>query len=122
MSKKVTLVLGASNKPGRYSKMALELLEKKGKKTIAIGLVEASVGNIKIHQKLPEDVKTVHTVSLYIRASLQEQYQDLIFQLNPKRVIFNPGTSNLKLQEKLREVGIEVLSACTLVMLQTNQY
>jgi hypothetical protein len=42
--------------------------------------------------------------------------------LNPRRVIFNPGTESAPLQQALDEAGIEWLEACTLVMLRTGQF
>ena len=37
-------------------------------------------------------------------------------------MIFNPGTENPALSQKLTKQGVEALNACTLVMLSTNQY
>ena len=45
-----------------------------------------------------------------------------MLQLAPRRVIFNPGTENPKVELQLNEAGIETLRACTLVLLATNQY
>lgn len=122
MKDKTNLVLGASSKTTRYSKMAIELLQNKGEDVIAIGSKEAEVGDVKILSTLPDYVKQVHTVTIYLRPSLQKQYEKMILDLQPKRVIFNPGANNPELQNKLASVGIEVLNACTLVMIQTNQY
>ncbi|MGB5274760.1 MAG: CoA-binding protein, partial [Flavobacteriaceae bacterium] len=48
-------------------------------------------------------------------------YQDIL-KLNPKRVIFNPGTENPELYRLLEEQGIMAIEACTLVLLATDQY
>ncbi len=37
-------------------------------------------------------------------------------------MIFNPGTENEEFMKKLEKGGVEVLEACTLVMLGTGQY
>jgi hypothetical protein len=37
-------------------------------------------------------------------------------------VIFNPGTENEGFSNILKNEGIETISACTLVMLRTNQF
>jgi hypothetical protein len=52
----------------------------------------------------------------------QKQYYDYIIGLSPERVIFNPGTENPELYSLLREKGIDIEVACTLVMLSINQY
>jgi predicted CoA-binding protein len=66
--------------------------------------------------------KNIHTVTLYVGAQRQGPLVDWIMQLAPKRVIFNPGTENPTFERQLREAGVEVLEACTLVMLSTRQY
>ena len=43
-------------------------------------------------------------------------------KLQPKRIIFNPGTENPEFEQMAEARGIEALEACTLVMLQTKQY
>jgi hypothetical protein len=45
-----------------------------------------------------------------------------VMRLQPKRVIFNPGTENPELMKQLAAEGIEVEEACTLVMLHTGQF
>jgi len=45
-----------------------------------------------------------------------------LLELNPKRVIFNPGTENKLLVEILEKNKIEAIEACTLVLLSTGQY
>ena len=66
--------------------------------------------------------KNIHTVTLYLNPSRQEPYYDYIIKLQPKRVIFNPGTENPEFYNRLKKAGIEVEVACTLVLLSTNQY
>jgi hypothetical protein len=52
----------------------------------------------------------------------QIAYYDYIISLNPKRVIFNPGTENMEFVELLKKNNIKAEVACTLVLLTTNQY
>ncbi|MEN8815751.1 MAG: CoA-binding protein [Nonlabens sp.] len=120
MSKK-TLVLGASLKEERYSNIAIYRLRKFNIETVAIGLREGMVDDVKIHKELIP-FQGINTVTLYLNAQRQPQYYDYILGLNPERVIFNPGTENPELYRLLAENNIESEVACTLVMLGTNQY
>ena len=52
----------------------------------------------------------------------QQKFYDYIISLQPKRVIFNPGTENPEFYKLLKENNIAVEVACTLVLLSTNQY
>jgi hypothetical protein len=59
---------------------------------------------------------------MYLNASRQAEYEDYILSLHPKRIIFNPGAENPSFSEKAKQQGIEVLDACTLVMLSVGTY
>ena len=52
----------------------------------------------------------------------QEAYYDYILSLNPKRIIFNPGTENKDLEQLAKKQNIETIEACTLVMLSVGNY
>ncbi len=67
-------------------------------------------------------IDDLDTITLYIRPRHQAQYSDYIMNLNPKRVIFNPGTENDDFATKLKKNGIEVENACTLVLLSLGVY
>jgi hypothetical protein len=49
-------------------------------------------------------------------------WEDYILELNPKRIIFNPGTENERLRVRAEKQGIETEYACTLVMLSAGVY
>ncbi len=120
MSKK-TLVLGASLNPSRYSNLAINRLVNHGHEVEAVGLKKGNVAgvDISVEKKVFNDIDTI---TLYLNPQRQEEYYDYIVSLNPKRVIFNPGTENPALYKILRENNIESEVACTLVLLGTNQY
>lgn len=118
---KKTLVLGASLNPSRYSHLAINRLVNNNYEVVAIGLREGKVAGIEIikDKKLFEGIDTI---TLYLNPQRQKEYYDYIISLNPKRVIFNPGTENPELYQLLSENNIESEVACTLVLLGTNQY
>jgi uncharacterized protein len=87
----------------------------------AIGLRAGTTEGITIHKGKAE-LNDIHTVTLYMNPTNQEPYLDYIASLKPQRVIFNPGTENPKLQDKLTENGIDWEESCTLVMLRSRQF
>jgi len=119
--KKRTLVLGASLNPTRYSNIAIKRLISSGIETLALGAREGSIGNVvvEVEKKLFSDLDTV---TLYLNPERQKEYYDYIVSLQPRRVIFNPGTENVEFIKVLKDSGIEVEIACTLVLLSTKQY
>ena len=120
MNKK-TVVLGASNNPSRYSYVAVNRLLQHGHEVVPVGVKKGSVAGINILNNQPE-VLNVHTVTLYMRDEIQKPLYDYIFSLNPKRIIFNPGTENEELEQLAKSKGIETIEACTLVMLSVGNY
>lgn len=121
MSKKKTLVLGASENPSRYSNLAINRLLSYGHPVVAIGRKHSFVKNLEINtEKI--NWTGVDTVTLYLNPSHQPEFYDYILSLNPKRIIFNPGTENDDLVALAKEKGIQTIEACTLVLLSTNQY
>ncbi|CAL2075815.1 CoA-binding protein [Tenacibaculum sp. 190524A02b] len=119
--KDTTLVLGASLKEERYSNKAIKRLVNKGYKVKAIGVREGEVSGIQIETE-KEVVNSVDTVTMYLSAKHQPDYYNYILQLEPGRVIFNPGTENPELIALLKNNNIHVELACTLVLLTTEQY
>ncbi len=120
MNKK-TLVLGASLKPNRYSHYAIQRLVANQIEVVAVGLKEGEVDGVTIATK-PLPFENIDTVTLYLNPMRQREYYDYIVSLNPKRVIFNPGTENPEFYQILQENNIPFEAACTLVLLSTNQY
>lgn len=118
---KKTVILGASPKPERYAAKALRRLQDHGHQVVAVGARAAELDGVPI-QAGPVETDEVDTVTLYLNPSRQKPYYDYIMQLSPKRLIFNPGTENPELKKLAEEAGIETIEACTLVLLNTEQY
>jgi predicted CoA-binding protein len=116
---KKTLVIGASENTERYSYLAVQLLRKHAHTVVAIG---RKAGNdVAIVTTMPDE-NEVDTVTLYVNPVAQKEYYDYILSLQPKRIIFNPGTENEELAALATANGIEAVEACTLVLLNTGQY
>lgn len=118
---KTTVILGASPKSDRYSFMATERLANHGHPVFPIGIKAGQIGQHEIITDRPS-ISHVDTVTLYLNPTNQEDWKEYIFSLQPKRVIFNPGTENPAFENALRHQNIEALEACTLVLLSTGLY
>ncbi len=118
----IVTVLGASPNEDRYSYKAVKMLREHGHSPIPVHPAGHDVLGIKGLKSLDEVSGPVDTLTMYVGAQISEGEVDRILKLKPRRVIFNPGSENESLAEKLRAAGIEVIFACTLVMLQTDQF
>ena len=125
---KPTVVLGVSLKPSRYSHLAVHRLKKYNHPVLAIGLRSGEVAGEEVitfddaFAKAETHKNKFDTVTLYLNPKRQDQYIPYLISLNPKRVIFNPGTENPEFYSLLKKHNIHFEEACTLVLLSTNQY
>lgn len=115
-------VIGASNKPERYSYKAIKLLEEHNHEVLPVHPKLKDIEGIKVYPDISSFESSVHTVTMYVGAARSTGMQDDLIKLAPQRVIFNPGAENALLMEALKNKGIEVMEACTLVMLHTGQF
>lgn len=126
MSKHETvLILGASSDPQRYANKAMVLLKEHGHRVVLVNPNEISILGQSVYKNIEAvtDSKTrIDTVTMYVNPKVSENLAQALVDLKPKRVIFNPGSENGKLISTLKEAGIEVEEACTLVLLHTNQF
>jgi predicted CoA-binding protein len=117
-----TLIIGASTHPHRYSYQAAARLLEAGHSIVLLGKQPDVLFGLPILKELPNDHPAIDTVTMYLNPKNQEAYHELILDLQPRRVIFNPGTEHPHFMEKLVANRIEVLPACTLVMLSIGAY
>ena len=119
--KKKTLVVGASEKPERYSNKAIKALLAHGHPVVAIAPREGKVDEVTFDTERI-NYPNVDTVTMYVGPRHQPDFYDYVIGLRPRRVIFNPGTENREFSEKLIVKGIQAEEACTLVLLSIGAY
>jgi predicted CoA-binding protein len=121
LKNKTTVVIGASPNADRYSNKATLSLQKHGHTVYPVGIKTGTINGLDIIKDKPP-IENVDTVTLYVGPDNQPEWIDYILSLNPKRIIFNPGTENPEFETLAESKGIEAMEACTLVLLSINQY
>ena len=121
MTPQTVAVLGASDTPGRYSLLAVELLRAHGHRVLPVNPALETVAGLPVFKSLA-DLPSVDTLTLYVGTARLPAMADAIVRLRPGRVIFNPGTESPELQAALDQAGIPWLEGCTLVMLRSGQF
>ena len=116
------VILGASAKPDRYANRAQKALINAGYTVIPVSSQGISIDGVAGVKNLTDIREKVDTVTIYVRPEILDTQLDSLLALNPRRVIFNPGTENPSAQAALRAAGIQVLEACTLVLLSIGQF
>jgi len=115
-------ILGASPNQSRYSYQAVKLLQQKNYSVFPVNPTYDTIEEISCYKNLVSIEEDIDTVTVYLNPQrLISVVQDIIAK-KPKRVILNPGAESSEAGKLLADSGIEVIEACTLVMLKTGQF
>lgn len=120
------LVLGASDKEERYANKAFKLLREHGFNVVPVHPRIQSIEGVAVYPTVGHAAAAaggpVDTVTLYVNGDTVLENAAEIISLDPRRVIMNPGTENAAAAKLFTDHGIQVLEACTLVLLKTGQF
>lgn len=123
MNNKKTVIVGATTNASRYAYLAAEMLTEYHHPIVPIGIKSGQVkGQPILNINSQPQIKDVDTITLYVGPQHQPPLYHYLLSLQPKRIIFNPGTENAEFEKLAEESGVEAIEACTLVMLRSNQY
>ena len=109
-------ILGASDKPDRYSNMLIKRLRAKGHSVYPVNPALKAIDGLPVVRSLAELPPGVEVLSVYMNASRSAELADAIVASRIPRVIFNPGAENPELERRLADSGVEVEEACSLVL------
>jgi len=116
------VVLGASNKPHRYSYKAIKMLQEYGHHVLPVHPKLENIDGLVVKHSLSQIQTSVDTLTLYIGPQRISPLIDEIVTLNPSRVILNPGTESDELELALLHNEIPFVKDCTLLMLQHGRF
>ena len=100
----------------------MELLKEYGHKPMPVNPAFDEVLGEKCYPNIAVAPRPIDTVTLYLRPARSNPLIDEILSVKPRRIIMNPGAENDSLATRARDLGIEVIEGCTLVMLRTGQF
>lgn len=115
-------VIGASDKPERYSYQTVKLLQEKGHSVYPVHQRIREVDGLKVYPSIQDITEPIDTVSMYVAADVSSKIGDDILAKKPRRIILNPGAENPEFESRAKGKDIETINACTLVMLRTGQF
>ncbi|MGE5787270.1 MAG: CoA-binding protein [Myxococcales bacterium] len=115
-------ILGISSNPTRYAYRAAQRLLEKGHSVFGINPKLPKLEHVTVVAQVSELPANVHTLSVYVSPEKSLGLLAAIAQYGFSRVIFNPGSEQPALARELAQAGVEVVEACTLVMLSTGRF
>ncbi|KAL0230598.1 hypothetical protein PCE1_004155 [Barthelona sp. PCE] len=121
------IVLGASPKEERFSNRAVAALKSHGHTAVPVHPKAEIIHDIPVVNDIAGlSAVEADAVSVYLSPArfTVEYVQSLLDTLptKPKRFIFNPHTENEAVYAVLRENSIEIVEACTLIMLDVGTW
>lgn len=115
-------IIGASDKPQRYSNMAMHDLQAHGYDVVLVNPFKSEIEGHKCLRSVDEYDGEIDTVTLYVNPARFHDHINEVIKADPDRVIMNPGTEDVHHEKVLTDAGIKVQKACTLVLLSHNQF
>lgn len=115
-------VLGASNNPDRYAYQAIKQLAEQGYRVFLVLPTERIINGIPCYSHIGAIAQPVDTITVYLSPKNSTPLIEEILGLAPRRIILNPGAENDELSRRCQSAGIQVLAACTLVLVRTGQF
>lgn len=119
---KNVLILGASDDPSRYSYKAMKSLLGHGHQVILVSPKYDEIEGHKCYRHISEASERIDVLTMYVGAKISSNLMKDIVKVNPKIVIFNPGSENPELYQVLEQNKIEYIEACTLVLLNADRF
>ncbi len=113
---KKVVVLGASANPERYSNMLIRRLLAKDYIVYPVHPALREIEGLPVLASLNLAPPGADVLSVYLRADRSTPLLGDILATGIPRVIFNPGAENPQLEKALKEKGVEVENACSLVL------
>ena len=118
VTNKQAVVLGMSDRPDSYARMAATGLMEQGYRVVGVSPKRPVIKGVTVVPDLAGVVGEVDLLTVYVSAKISSTLVDDIVALAPKKVILNPGAENPALEEALKSHGIPYERACTLVLLR----
>jgi len=118
----VVAIIGASEKPDRFAYRAMTALREHGHEVRLVNPFKQTIGGQKCFKTVTDIKEKINTVTLYVNPHRFRDHIEEVIKAKPARVIMNPGTEDVVMQKRLEDAGINVIRACTLVMLATGRF
>ena len=117
------VILGLSDDPTRYAYKAAQRLKESGYTDVkGIHPSGKSVMGLEVMKTLADVKEPIHTLTVYLNPTKIDPLFEAVLKAKPKRIIFNPGTEHPTLMRIAKQKGIQVIEACTLVLLASKQF
>lgn len=110
-------IVGASNKPERYSHQAVLKYRDRGYTVWPVHPAGGHIAGLVVHRSLAELPGRPDIICMYLNPTAGLELLDQIVACAPQVLWLNPGADGEPLASAARARGLKVVEACTLVAL-----
>lgn len=120
MSRPTIAIIGASSNRHKYGNRAVRSYLNQGFDVFPIHPRAALIEGLKAYPSIGDVPVVLDRVSFYVPPHIGLQVIDEVARTKPKEVWFNPGSESDELIGKARDLGLNVIVACSIVAIGEN--
>lgn len=116
MAKPKVAILGASNNRQKYGNMSVRAHLRAGYDVFPVNPNEEEVEGLKCYSDITSVPEELDRISIYLRPQVTIELAEQIATKAPAAEVWlNPGAESPELIDKLRGLGMNVVTACSIV-------
>ena len=112
---KVVAVIGASSNRGKFGNKALRAFERRGYRVIPINPNEPEVEGHKTFASVLDVPGEIDMATVYVPAGPGVTVMDELARKGVGEVWLNPGADDRPVVQRARELGLNVIQACSII-------
>jgi hypothetical protein len=119
---KIVAVIGASRNRSKFGNKALRAFEKRGYTVIAVNPNEREVEGYRTYPSVLDVPGRIDMATVYIPAGEGVKVMDDLAKKGVPEVWLNPGADEDPVVERARELGLNVIQACSIIGIGDSPY
>ncbi|MEW6235369.1 MAG: CoA-binding protein [Candidatus Omnitrophota bacterium] len=112
---KTIAILGASAQRHKYGNIAVRAWRDRGFAVYPVNPAQESIEGLPCYRSILDIPGEVEIASVYLPPEITLKVLPSIAQKGVKEVFLNPGSENAAVLQKARELGLNVIQACSIV-------
>ena len=112
---KVVAVLGASSDRAKFGNKAVRAFARQGYTVVPIHPREEEVEGLKAYKSVLEVPGPIDMATMYLAPAIGMRVIEEVAQKGIKEVWLNPGAESPELAERVRELGLRPVVACSIL-------
>ena len=112
---KTVAIIGASNNRKKYGNKAVRAYIKQGWRVYPVNLKESVIEGLTVYHNISDIPGAIDRVSMYVPPAIGLQIIAEIAKRSPKEIFLNPGSESDELLAKSKELGLNVIEACSII-------